>query len=535
MCEDKQPSNARDALLMISAGLGYLTRCDAPGLGSAGQAEVLAALERAEARHTAARARVLSAFTASRGFEADGQFGPKPWLRGLTKVTKGAAAGAVGWARRLDAHPAVAEALAAGEITASWARELCTWTDQLPEDTRGDADQILLAAAAGGADLDDLAALAQEMLDRSRTSPDEDSDRDFNDRQVGLETTLGGAGHLDGDLTAGCAAALAVVLDALSGKAGPEDVRTLPQRRHDAIEEACQRLIAARMLPGRDGQPVHLNVHIDLADLRGLPGASGLEKSWSAARAAVTPGSCYLTGADAEAAACDATVVPIVTGQINWAALDQLTELFLQILAHSHDDPADGGDNPHQASHGDRCSHGGPESPPPGHGGPRGECTCQDRDCPAPHPLSPDIRQRLQDALLRLGTDLLSGPGGLAGYLRGQLLRHPYTGLSQPLDMGTPAAEIPPHLRKAVILRDKQCSFPGCHQPPSVCQAHHLVPRSKGGTTSLKNLKLLCRFHHLIAIHRWGWTLTCHPDGTVTAHGPHGQTLHSHGPPGQAA
>src|SRR5712671_6098911 len=136
MCDSQPPSCTADALLMISAGLGYLNQCDAPGLGAAGQAEALAALERAEAQHTAARARILSAFTSARGFEADGQFGPKPWLRGLTKITKGAAAGAVGWARRLAAHPAVAEALAAGEVTASWAKELCGWTDQLPGDLR---------------------------------------------------------------------------------------------------------------------------------------------------------------------------------------------------------------------------------------------------------------------------------------------------------------------------------------------------------------------------------------------------------------
>ncbi len=52
-----------------------------------------------------------------------------------------------------------------------------------------------------------------------------------------------GAGRLAGDLTPAGAAALTVVLDAPSGKAGPEDTRTLPQRRHDALEEACQRLI----------------------------------------------------------------------------------------------------------------------------------------------------------------------------------------------------------------------------------------------------------------------------------------------------
>src|SRR5258708_22209725 len=151
MCDSQQPpSCTADALLMISAGLGYLNQCDAPGLGAAGQAEALAALERAESQHTAARARILSAFTASRGFEADGQFGPKPWLRGQTKVTKGAAAGAVGWARRLAAPPVVAEALAAGEVTLSSAKELCGLSHHLPGNLRGDADQMLPAPRARG-------------------------------------------------------------------------------------------------------------------------------------------------------------------------------------------------------------------------------------------------------------------------------------------------------------------------------------------------------------------------------------------------
>jgi hypothetical protein len=97
--------------------------------------------------------------------------------------------------------------------------------------------------------------------------------------------------------------------------------------------QCCQRLIAARMLPGRDGQPVHVQVHVNLATLRGLPAAPrgpgreagehpGLETGWSPARAAAGPGSVYLTGADAEAAACDATLTPVVSGQIDWTALD---------------------------------------------------------------------------------------------------------------------------------------------------------------------------------------------------------------------
>jgi hypothetical protein len=64
---------------------------------------------------------------------------------------------------------------------------------------------------------------------------------------------------------------------------------------------------------------------------------------------------------------------------------------------------------------------------------------------------------------------------------------------------------------------------------------HHLTPRSKGGRTALRELILVCRFHHLIAIHQWGWQLTLNPDGTTTATGPDGRVLHSHGPPSQAA
>ena len=100
------------------------------------------------------------------------------------------------------------------------------------------------------------------------------------------------------------------------------------------------------MLPGRDGQPVHVQVHVDLATLRGLPaspggpggpGAPGLEAGWSPARAAAGPGSVYLSGTDAEAAACDATITPVVSGQIDWTVLDQLTTLFLKAHGRSLD------------------------------------------------------------------------------------------------------------------------------------------------------------------------------------------------------
>ena len=109
-----------------------------------------------------------------------------------------------------------------------------------------------------------------------------------------LETTIGGAGRLTGDLTGPAAAAVSAGAGRAIGKGRPGRYpHPAASGSHDALAEACQRLIDSGMLPVRDGQPLHLNVHVDLAELRGLPGASELERGWTAARAAAAgvPGS----------------------------------------------------------------------------------------------------------------------------------------------------------------------------------------------------------------------------------------------------
>jgi hypothetical protein len=497
MC-DGAPSSVAEALGMLDRSLAYLAAADTASLPSAAQAEALRALERAEARHTAARSRVLGAFAVQGGFEDDGHGTARTWLKWQCRITTGAAAAAVAWARRLAAHPVITAALAAGQLSPSWARHICEWTDRLPEAQRADADEILAGAARGGAGFADLAGLAREMCERC--VPQDGDDR-FEDRWFRLGITFRGAGRAEGDLTPGCAAALAAVLEALGKKAGPEDKRTGAQRRHDALEEACRRLIRAGMVPARAGQPTQVLVHLTLAQLRGLPGASVAEDAWSAARAS-QPG--WLTGPDADAALCDATVVPVVTGHVDWAALDRLAGTFLP-------------------SHGiGRHTGSGPQAGP-------GEGAVPDDRAP----LSPATRDRLRRTLLALAADALSGPEGLAARVRAVLDGRPLSSVSLPLDVGTATETIPAHLRRAVITRHPHCAFPGCDQPASVCDIHHLTPRARGGPTSLPNLVPLCAFHHLTAIHRWCWTLTLHSDGTTMATSPDGKcTLHSHGPPG---
>ena len=113
--------------------------------------------------------------------------------------------------------------------------------------------------------------------------------------------------------------------------------------------------------------------------------------------------------------------------------------------------------------------------------------------------------------------DLLSGPGGLASFLRRRQLGVRLGGPSLPLDIGY-AESVPAGIRNAVLLRDRHCRGPAAApSPPGACQVHHTRHKARGGTTSVKDCVLLCPFHHQIVIHRWGWTLVVNPDGTTSA------------------
>src|SRR5690242_2415358 len=485
---------------MVRAGLGYLAAADAAQLPAAAQAGCLRELEQDAAALTAARAGMLAAFTAGQGPAGDGDYSAVSWLIHRTGITRGAAVGHSAWAGRAAAHPRVLAALAAGQVSDSAGRLICLWTDKLPPEYRDAADQQLLAAFAGGLALADLAGLFAEMYVRARGDlPDQDRGREFADREVKLATTIGGAGVLHGDLTAECAAAVAAVLDALSAPAGKEDDRTKGQRYHDALAEAMRRLTASGMLPERAGQPVKAWAHIALADLLLLDADSALQEEWTeqvrarwAARraaAAETGASdgAWLDGDAAAAITCDAAMAPVVTGDVDVDALEDLVRLCVELDARRRDGTRDA------------------------------------------------AWAAIEQQVIGKAVDLLSGPGGLASFLRRRQLGARLSGPSLPLDIGY-AETIPAGIRNAVTLRDRHCQWAGgCSQPASACEVHHTKHKANGGTTSVKDCVLLCPFHHQIVIHRWGWTLVVNPDGTTTAwNKDKTKTLHSHGPPARA-
>ncbi|WP_081884005.1 HNH endonuclease signature motif containing protein [Micromonospora parva] len=77
-------------------------------------------------------------------------------------------------------------------------------------------------------------------------------------------------------------------------------------------------------------------------------------------------------------------------------------------------------------------------------------------------------------------------------------------GAGQVLDVGRQRRLVTGPLRRALVLRDGGCAFPGCDRPPRWCAAHHIRHWADGGPTSLDNAVLLCGHHHR-HIHQADW------------------------------
>jgi hypothetical protein len=244
---------------------------------------------------------------------------------------------------------------------------------------------------------------------------------------------------------------------------------------------------------------------MSLSGLRGMDGAGLLEEAWLAA-GAESGHHIFVSGQAAEAISCDALITPVVTGGADWSVVGQMVELLLDALGGHAPAHRDSGPSP----------AGMPAKPDA-------------------LPLPPEAWHALLYAMAKLSIRFVSGPGGLASALRTNLLPAPWNSRSVPIDVGW-SENIPEPIRRAVMLRDKKCRWPGgCDRRPSVCDVHHIKHKKNGGPTSVDSCILLCQYHHDICIHRWGWEIELLPHGEVTAYGPYGQILRSHSPPARAA
>ncbi|WP_342744031.1 hypothetical protein [Geodermatophilus pulveris] len=102
-----------------------------------------------------------------------------------------------------------------------------------------------------------------------------------------------------------------------------------------------------------------------------------------------------------------------------------------------------------------------------------------------------------------------------------------------PLDHGRTHRLVPPHLRRAVEVRDQGCVFTGCAAPTTWCDVHHVLAWIDGGDTNLANSALLCERHHTEVHH--GFRVQRRPDGRWRTWRPDGTGIRtglgSTGPP----
>jgi hypothetical protein len=97
------------------------------------------------------------------------------------------------------------------------------------------------------------------------------------------------------------------------------------------------------------------------------------------------------------------------------------------------------------------------------------------------------------------------------------------------LNIGRRTRSIPPAIRRALMVRDGGCAFPGCLHTRFL-HGHHIKPWLHGGETRLDNLVLVCSFHHHL-VHEGGWTISTGADDVFLFHSPDGTPLEQNPPP----
>ena len=73
------------------------------------------------------------------------------------------------------------------------------------------------------------------------------------------------------------------------------------------------------------------------------------------------------------------------------------------------------------------------------------------------------------------------------------------------LNLGRKHRVVSPQLKRALLARDKCCTYPSCSHEQFL-EAHHVMHWADGGETSLENAMLICNRHHRL-LHEGGFTI----------------------------
>jgi uncharacterized protein YcfJ len=420
----------------------------------------------------------LASFDGQGFGEAYGFSSTQAWLRGYGNLDSGQAGSLVASARTADRLPLVAEVLTEGRIGIEHVAAIARSTRRVPADVLVEHDHTL-RDMTGWARPSDLSRAGQKITECwDHDAADADAHHLTDSRRLSLAQTFNGIWALEGALTAEDGVKLAAALEPLMRRRGPEDDRTPTQRRVDALTEMVDIALRRGQLPdaGGDRTRITLLVHataaaLDLApdDLDGLPEP----EDWSVDQLNI-PGQ-----RDGEPLLSEPDGLHELTGHvIGSIARDFVGDLVGDFAGSIVGDLAGRGAGNIFAGSRVAAAFG---------------------DGASARQLLGSHAELTVDALTRIGCDaeinlmLLDASGEVMHC--GHSTRFPLVGQ-----------------RRALVVRDQGCVFPGCDRGPSACQAHHLRFWSHHGPTDMENLALVCAFHHWL-IHDRHWALERIPPG----------------------
>jgi Domain of unknown function (DUF222) len=445
----------------------------------------------------------LASFDAQGFGEAYGFSSTQAWLRGYGYLDSGQAASLVASARTAARLPLVAEVLTEGRIGVEHVAAIARSTRRVPEDVLVEHDHTL-RDMTGWARPSDLSRAGQKITECwDHDAAEADANHVADSRRLSLAQTFNGIWSLEGALTAEDGVKLAAALEPLMRKRGPEDERTPVQRRVDALAELVDIALRSGQLPeaGGDRTRITLLVHataaaLDLApdDLDGLPDP----EDWSADFLSPDDFDPADLGLFLQDILSDAGPVqppePVAggeqageipaqrgAGRAGAEPPDWLYELTGHVIGCVAGDFMDAVANNDAGASLSNIFTGSRVAAVFGDGA-------------GARQLLGSHTELTVEALTRIGCDaeinlmLLDASGEVLHC--GRSTRLPTVGQ-----------------RRALVVRDQGCVFPGCDRPPAACQAHHLRFWDRHlGPTDIENLALVCAFHHWL-IHDRHWTL----------------------------
>jgi Domain of unknown function (DUF222) len=102
----------------------------------------------------------------------------------------------------------------------------------------------------------------------------------------------------------------------------------------------------------------------------------------------------------------------------------------------------------------------------------------------------------LQGRLCQLAQGMALTPGALVPWLDAAYLERAVFQPDRRIEVSATARLFTGATRRAIELRDRECTHPYCDTPACDCEVDHILPYTAGGLTTQENGRMLCAFHN---------------------------------------